>query len=265
GTRGAGCAGARGRRASWSRLMLRAILFCLIVAAFVAVAYWFAEHPGDVTIAWQGYIIDTEVGILALAVVALALALTILFSLLRFVFRAPGRWRRSWRLRRRERGYRALTLGMVAVAAGDPDEARRQARRADALLGEPPLTMLLAAQTAQLNGDHAAARRYFEQMLERPETAFLGLRGLLVQAQREGDADRAVERAERANRLRPGTSWVLETLFDLQVKARRWGDAERTLESMEKYKLLTRNEAKHRRAVLRTERSRLADARGDAG
>jgi hypothetical protein len=42
---------------------------------------------------------------------------------------------------------------MVAVAAGDAAEAGRQAKRADALLGDPPLTMLLSAQAAQLNGD----------------------------------------------------------------------------------------------------------------
>src|SRR3546814_18514174 len=60
--------------------------------------------------------------------------------------------------------------------------------------------------------------RYFTEMLERPETAFLGLRGLLVQAQREGDIPRAIELAERANRQRPGTRWVLETLFDLQTR-----------------------------------------------
>ena len=244
--------------------MLRVVLFCILVAIAVAVAYWFAEHPGSVTIQWQGWVLDTQVGILALLVAVVAVLFTLFYNTLRFLWQAPGRWRRSWRLRRRERGYRALTLGMVAVAAGAPDEARRQARRADVLLGEPPLTMLLAAQTAQLDGDYTAARRYFEQMLERPETAFLGLRGLLMQAERDGDAARAVELAERANRLRPGTPWVLEALFDLQVKGSRWADAERTLESLEKHRLLTRDEARHRRAVLRIERSRAADARGES-
>ena len=243
--------------------MLRAIIFCVAIAILVAVAYWFAENPGSVVIQWREMIVETEVGILVLAAAAVALLFTIFYNTLRYLMRAPGRWRRSWRLRRRERGYRALTLGMVAVAAGDADEARRQARRADVLLDEPPLTMLLAAQTAQLDGDDTAARRYFEQMLDRPETAFLGLRGLLVQAQRAGDTTRALEIAERASRLRPGTPWVLDALFDLQARTAKWGDAERTLESMLRHKLLTREDANHRRAVLRTERSRAAEARGD--
>ena len=55
------------------------------------------------------------------------------------------------------------------------------------MLDEPPLTLLLSAQAAQLEGDDQAARGYFEAMLDQPATAFLGLRGLLVQAERTGD------------------------------------------------------------------------------
>src|SRR3546814_1488548 len=105
--------------------------------------------------------------------------------------------------------------------------------------------------------------RYFTEMLERPETAFLGLRGLLVQAQREGDIPRAIELAERANRQRPGTRWVLETLFDLQTRFGLWSDAERTLESIEKHKLLPKPEARHKRSVLHVERVRDATREGN--
>src|SRR3546814_13269271 len=100
-------------------------------------------------------------------------------------------------------------------------------------------------------------------MLERPETAFLGLRGVLVQAQREGDIPRAIELAERANRQRPGTRWELETLFDLQTRFGLWSDAERTLESIEKNKLPPKPEARHKRTVLQVERVRDETREGD--
>ncbi|MFN4088545.1 MAG: heme biosynthesis protein HemY [Alphaproteobacteria bacterium] len=243
--------------------MLRAVIFLIKVAIIVAAAVWLADRPGAVVIEWQGWVIETTVGILLAATVTLALILVLFWEAFAAVRRAPARFMHNRRLKRRERGYRALTLGMVAVAAGDADEARRQARRADGLLHDPPLTMLLAAQSAQLDGDSAAARRYFTEMLERPDTAFLGLRGLLMQAQRDGDYPRAVELAERANRQRPGTRWVLETLFDLQARSGRWADAERTIETMEKHRLLAKPEARHKRAVLQVERVREVSATGD--
>ena len=106
-------------------------------------------------------------------------------------------------------GYRALTQGMVAVAAGDAEEAQKLARKADALLAEPPLTLLLSAQAAQLNGDETARpQRYFTAMLDRAETEFLGLRGLIMQAlKRRRRGDGAAPRRARqgaCGRARPG-------------------------------------------------------------
>src|SRR3546814_13347697 len=88
---------------------------------------------------------------------------------------------------------------MVAVAAGDAQEAARWSRRADDLLEDPPLTLLLSAQAAQLNGDERAAEKYFNAMLEKPETRFLGLRGLLMPALPENDHRRALGFARQAH------------------------------------------------------------------
>ena len=54
-----------------------------------------------------------------------------------------------------------------------------------------PLTHLLRAQAAQLNGDASTARRIFEAMLASPDTAQLGLRGLFLEAKREGETEAA--------------------------------------------------------------------------
>src|SRR6185312_12175791 len=140
-----------------------------------------------VALTWQGWEIDTSVAVMGFATLVVALALAVLFTLLRLILRGPRAWARGRRERRRQQGYRALTQGMVAVAAGDAEEAQKLARKADSLLAEPPLTLLLSAQAAQLSGDEGAATRYFTAMLERPETEFLGLRGLLMQALRGGD------------------------------------------------------------------------------
>ena len=231
--------------------MIRFTFYMIVsLAAVVAAAVWFSDRPGNVSIEWQGWLIEMSVGRFVLSaafVIWLALAA---IGILRVLRRAPGRFREGRRTSRRERGYRALTHGMVAVAAGDADEANRQARRADVLLNEPPLTMLLSAQAAQLNGDEAAAQRYFTDMLGRPETAFLGLRGLLIQAQRDGDRRAALEYAERAYELQPKTPWVLTTMFDLQVQEGRWRAALASLEEAVKRKALTADAARARRAAV---------------
>ena len=230
--------------------MMRVISWIIILAALVSAAVWFADRPGAVTLNWQGWRIDTSVGFLIFSVAVIAALAASLYRFWLFLRRTPTRFAAYRRTTKRQRGYRALTEGMVAVAAGDAAEAGRQARRADILLGDPPLTMLLSAQAAQLNGDDAAARVHFTNMLERSETAFLGLRGLLVQAQKSDDTAAALHYARRAYEMRPKTPWVLPALFDLQVKQGQWVDALAALEEAVRRRAVSQDEGRGRRVVV---------------
>ncbi len=243
--------------------MARVLLFCLKAALVIGLAYWLAETPGAVSIEWLGYRLDTSVGVLALVVAAVALVVALVYRFWRFLLRAPAGITRSLRASRRRRGYTALTQGMVAVAAGEREEAARWARKADALLDEPPLTMLLSAQAAQLSGDEAAARRYFTAMLDNEETRFLGLRGLLTLALRDGDHAKALELVRQAHALRPRTPWVLESLFDLSERCGDPRAAERALQEALSAKALPRPEAERKRAVLLLERALAARRAGE--
>ncbi len=242
--------------------MRRALLFFLKLAVVVAVAVWIAERPGTVTLKWLNWELHSTVGVLILGVIAAAALAALIHRLWRLTVRSPRDYLRRRAMSRRERGYRALTQGMVAVAAGDAQEATRQARRASALLNEPPLTLLLAAQAAQLEGDEEAARDYFTRMIERDETAFLGLRGLLMQAVRAGDEAAALELAERAYKERPDTPWAVRTLLDLQIGRGAWEKAAQTLGQAERINLIAPDEARRRRAALWVERSRAAEKAG---
>ncbi|PWC50772.1 heme biosynthesis protein HemY [Azospirillum sp. TSA6c] len=244
--------------------MIRALWFLLKVAVVIAAAIWLADRPGTVSVHWLGYAVEAPFWV-ALLVTLAALGIAALgYRLLRGMIRTPQRIRRHSRARRRERGYRALTQGMVAIAAGDAPTARKMARKADGLLNEPPLTMLLSAQAAQLQGDERAARQYFEAMLERPETAFLGMRGLLTQAIKSGDRVEALNLARKARGLQPNTPWLLGTLYDLEAQAGDWAAAEGTLQQAIQSGAIPTEEGRRHRAVLLLERSFEAERRGRA-
>jgi HemY protein len=235
----------------------------VVIAALVAAAVYFADHPGHVAVQWQHWQVETSVGVLAAAAALLALAVALLFRLLRALWHSPraiSRWRRE---RRRRAGYRALSQGMVAVAAGEREEARHHARRAGALLADPPLTLLLSAQAAQLDGDEGAAKRFFTAMLDRPETEFLGVRGLFNQAMRAEDRDTALALAERARKLRPSARWVTESLFQLEIREGRWEAALETLAQIVKKRLVPPDRGRRHRGVILYELSRAALAAGD--
>jgi HemY protein len=245
--------------------LLRIIIWFVALLGAMLGAVWLANRPGSVVIEWQSWRVDTSVGVLLLALLVVIALATTLWLLWRWIAGAPGALFESWGAGRRRRGYQALTQGMVAVAAGDPVDAKRMAQRAEKLLPDDarPLTLLLSAQAAQVAGDRDAARRSFEAMLDDEQTAFLGLRGLIVQAIRDGEAPRALTYAEQAFKLRPDTPWVTHSLFDMQAHAGKWRDALETLDSGLRRKLVDPDRGRVLKALLLVERSRAAERAGN--
>ena len=175
---------------------------------------------------------------------------------------SPAAVGRLFNRRRQERGLDALSSGMIAIGAGDGALAIRYAGQARKALPNEPLTHLLRAQTAQLTGDRATSRRIFEAMLSSPDTEQLGLRGLFLEAEREGEREAARQFAERALKLNSKLAWPVEALFDLQCKAEDWQAALDTLAVAQRNNLVDKTVATRRRAVLLTAQ---AQARGGYG
>lgn len=239
--------------------ILRTLIWFVVAAAAMLGAVWLAERPGTLTAEWQGWRLDASVGVLLVVVIVLIGVGIGLWLLYRWVTGAPGALLEGWGDSRRRRGYRALTQGLAAVAAGDGAEAQRHARKAEQLLAEPALTLLLSAQAAQLTDDREGAKRAFNAMLDDQQMAFLGLRGLIGQALREGDQAKALAYAERAFQLRPQTPWVVHSLFDMQAQIGQWKAAQETLDTGLRRKVVTPDKGRTLKALLLVERSRAAE------
>lgn len=238
-----------------------AFVFVIVVGVFAA---WLADRPGTLGLDWQGYRIEMPVGLGIGAAIVLMVIAALLYQIWRWVRRGPAELAHARAQHRKDRGQLALTRGMVAVAAGDRAAALRFSREAERYLQETPLTMLLAAQAAQLGGDDKAARRYFAAMLKRPELEFLGLRGLVGQASRSGDSENALVLARRAYALNPQAPWVLSALFDLEARAGNWREAERVTTRAVTARSLGEAEGRHRQAIAQLHIARDYRDKGDA-
>jgi HemY protein len=232
--------------------MIRLILYLVGVGLLATGLAWLADRPGQMVLTWQGYEIETTV-FRAVVIFAILIGLVIfLWSLLRQLWNSPAAVGRLVNRRRQERGLEALSSGMIAIGAGDRSQAMRNAIQARKALPNEPLTHLLRAQAAQLSGDRTTARRIFEAMLGTRETEQLGLRGLFLEAEREGEHEAARQFAERALRLNPQLGWPIDALFELQCKASDWNGALDTLAAGKRNGHFERAAADRRRAVILT-------------
>jgi HemY protein len=230
--------------------MVRVLVYLAVFACLAFGAVWLADRPGEVSVLWQGYRIETSVALAAIGVVALAFLVLLVWAIVRFVFGLPSAFSLSSRARRRARGFEAVSRGMVAIGAGDPIAAGRYTGEARRFVPGEPLTLLLEAQTAQLSGDRAQAEAAFKAMLEKSETRVLGLRGLFVEAKRRGDVAAARAFADDAVRRSPSLAWANDALLDFHTQAGDWSAARTAVERRAALRLADKAEARRQRAVL---------------
>lgn len=241
--------------------MLRLVVYLFGIAVIATGLSWLADRPGLIVVNWEGY--EGEISVFH-AVVGLAFLIGVailLWSLARTLWTSPATVGDYFYRRRQKRGLEALSSGIIAIGAGDGPSAMRHAVQARKTLPNEPLTHLLRAQAAQLAGDKTTTRRIFEAMLAQPDTEQLGLRGLFLEAQREGELEAAKQFAARALKLNPKISWSADALFDLQCKASDWQGALETLTSAKKHGHLDKAVADRRRAVLLTAQAQTAEDR----
>ncbi|MBR0669543.1 heme biosynthesis HemY N-terminal domain-containing protein [Neoroseomonas soli] len=205
--------------------MRRALLLLASLSAVTALALWLARVGGSVEVEvgeiWVG--ITFPIAVMGLAIL-FALFHTILTAF-HWVGELPARRRAARREQRRADGDAAVTRALVALAAGTPEAARVEVRRARMLLGETPQTLLLTAEAERLAGREDAAATVFKQLADRGDARFLGLRGLLRQAMQRQDWAAAQRLAKEAEAAQPGAAWLREERQVLALRTHDWREA----------------------------------------
>src|SRR6516162_5419954 len=235
--------------------MYRIILFLLLIALAAAGAAWVADQPGDVSLSWGGWRVQTTLAVFALAFGVAIVAAMLAWGILRGLWRLPERIRRHQHERRRARGRHAITQGLLAIGHGDSSAARMHADNARRHAAEDPLSLLLHAQSAQLEGDRHAAGEAFRAMAERQDTKLLGLRGLFIEAQRADDPIAAVSIAEEALKLSPSSTWASHAVLGFRCARADWSGALAILDNNLASGLIDKPTYRRQRGVLLTARA----------
>ncbi|WP_349436194.1 heme biosynthesis protein HemY [Pararhizobium sp. A13] len=237
--------------------MIRILFYVLIVLALGAGFAWLADRPGELSLIWQGSRVEMSLMVAATLLASLISAVLIAIWLIRVVWLSPHSISRYFRARKRDRGYQALSTGLIAAGAGDSALARKMTVRTRGLLSsdQEPLIHLLEAQTALIEGKYDDARKKFELMADDPETRELGLRGLYLEAKRLGANEAARQYAERAADKAPHLPWATLAALDYRSQTGQWDEAIRLLDQSRASHVIDRKEADRKKAVLLTARA----------
>ncbi|WP_293577480.1 heme biosynthesis HemY N-terminal domain-containing protein [Phaeobacter sp.] len=239
----------------WS--LLKILVFVAIVALLAFGASLLTETAGgiQITVADTEYTLSALQSVIALVVLVAAVwvffkLVALLVATLRFLNGDETALSRYWDKGRQQKGYQALSDGLMALASGEGRLAMAKAARAEKYLAKPELTDLLTAQAAELAGDTQKAAEAYKRLVGNQTTRFVGVRGIMKQKLSEGDTDTARQLAEKALALRPKHEEVQDTLLTLQARSKDWVGARKTLTTKLKTGTMPRDVFKRRDAVL---------------
>ena len=232
--------------------MFRIIFIILAIAALSLGLSYMAEMDGKLVVQWPGGEIQPTLMQAVIGLTLLVFVLMIIWTLFRMILSSPETMNRYFRRKKQEKGLDALSSGMIALNSGDNSSALRHAMQARRTLPNEPMTQMLRAQAAELQGDMAQASRIYESMLAVSDTELMGLRGLYLLALQQSELVAAEQFAARAVNRRADLPWAVLGLFDLQCRRRGWREALETLKVANDQGHVSSRKAKRDKAVLLT-------------
>lgn len=230
--------------------MIRMIITLAKIGVVLAAVIWVAERPGTVKIDWLDYTIEFHIGFFLISLFVLLALGIFLFAIIKGVFDIPKSLARYKVMTSKDKGLKAFSIGLSAAVAGDAKGAAYQAYRTRKFLGENPLSLLLEAQAARLNGDEAEASRAYIELMKDKHAGFMGVRGLLQSALDHGDYNGALELGHKALSNYPKQGWILNIVYDLELRAHNWDNASKILYRAEKAGAITHEKAGSDRVAL---------------
>lgn len=237
--------------------MIRGLIFIVVVLSLGVGFAWLADRPGEMLINWQGQQIELSLMTAVSAIVALIASVMFIWWLLRVILTSPEIMSKYFKTRKRDRGYKALSQGLIAAGAGDAILAKKLTKQSKNLLDSEsePLINLLDVQTAMIDGRDNDARASLQKMADTPETAIIGLRGLYLEAKRLGAGEAARQYAIKAADRAPHLAWASDAAIEYSAQDGDWDDAIRRLEKQRTSGIISAEDAKRKKAVLLTGRA----------
>jgi len=213
--------------------MLRILAFLAIILAIGSGLAFIAAQSGEVVllVAQRRIVLPLFTAICALLI--MVGIIWFCWWLVKMLIQAPRRWRNRLEYKREQRGYHAISQGLIATMSGDIRAAQRFTRQSHALLNhqQEPLLPLLAAETKRLELDYQGAVSIFQSMCDEPLTRLIGLKGLYREAMRSGDDEAASQYATQAVALDATLEWAIRASLTHCALAQSWEQALQLLDA----------------------------------
>ncbi|WP_300004660.1 protoheme IX biogenesis protein HemY [uncultured Cedecea sp.] len=219
--------------------MIKVLLLFLVLIAGIILGPMLAGHQGYVLIRTDNYDINTSVTGLAIIYILSVIALFVVASLLRRIFRT-GAHTRGWFMgRKRRRASKQTKAALLKLAEGDHGQVEKLMSRHADHAEQPMVNYLIAAEAAQQRGDEIRANQHLERAAELAESDDqLPVEITRVRLQLARNENHAARHGiDKLLEIAPRHPEVLRLAEQAYLRTNAWGSLLDILPAMEKVRI----------------------------
>ena len=231
--------------------LLRALWFLIRLGLVAGAIGWLAGRQGTISIDAFSYQIDAPLGLVLAALAVFGLTLWFAVKLVSWILSLPARYKRSVALRGQDQGMKAIMQGLSALAAGDAGSLRKSAKIVPKLAAnDHGLGLFMQAMADRMDGRDDKADAAFSRLMQKPDSAFLGMRALYQQADQTQNRTQALSLARQAYSLHPKQARVVAIRYREEIQAKQWETAKTLLHRLVRMKQIGKDKAAGDRAAM---------------
>jgi HemY protein len=227
------------------------ILIILFLSMFAAVmGLWFVQDPGQIEIIWLGYELQLSLALGFLFCVFFFSSLFLCIRVLSWFLGMPFRWLSSIKKAKLLTAKYELVELLSSYEAELFSDALFHQKKAARRLSTNPLFLWISGMTFEKAEKHLEAEKCFLELVNKPSTAFLGLKGQIRSALHRGDIKSAYGLLQHTEKFLPKSPWVLKHLLAISREQKNFKKASSLILRLEDLGYFTTDQSKKQLAYL---------------
>ena len=218
--------------------MKRVLLWALLVIAAAGVSVMLIQHPGEILLSWDDYIVRTSLPVALLALTGSVLLLYALISLTRWLWHLPTRWRERRRLKRQLKAESGMEIGMLAGEEGNWAAAEKALARSARLARNGTFYWLGAARMAHQQKAWDRRDAYLKKAREDAPEAYDIIALAEARMLRENDPLRALNLLQSLIAQGHDKAAILAEYAQLLAQQKQWATLQALLPRLREKKAL---------------------------
>lgn len=221
-------------------------LVLLALVAGVALALFALNDPGHVILNIRGYTVETSVALLILVSIVVFIVLYYVIRLISTSRHAPAKISGWIRRRQRDKAQKSLLRGLLALTAGEWENAEQALLSHVSHCDKPALNYIAAARAAQQQGAHERRDRYLKTAHQLDPSAATAVSITQAELQlNQGQYEQALATLKRLHAETPRNRLILKLLAHLYLKLKDWERFIELLPTVRKYRVIGEKDCNH--------------------